>query len=138
MADAVKSKQKRTSLIRTLLISVALTIVFINIIQLVFITKDSRSSIIADKTADYISLSDGYALSIENNINSYLNELNSYIDADIMKDAYLPEIYEWLKAHEKMRSKHFDYIMIAGADGTARTDLGTSVSVSQRPYISGR
>ena len=129
-----KTKEKRTSLILTLLISIAGTIVLINLAQLLFITNDTRASIIEDKTAEYVALSDSYALSIRNNLDSYLNELNSYIDADIMKNRNLPEIYEWLIAHEKMRSKNFDYIMIAGANGTAHTDLGTTVGISQRPY----
>ncbi|MCR5252737.1 MAG: HAMP domain-containing protein [Treponema sp.] len=130
----IKSKEKRSSLIRTLLLCIVLTIIIINIAQLLFITKDTRASIIQDKTSEYILLSDSYAQSIRNNLDSYLNELNSYIDADIMKDRNLPEIFEWLIAHEKMRSKHFDYIMIAGANGTAHTDLGTTVGVSQRAY----
>ena len=129
-----EKKAKRSSLIRFLLFSIAGTIVLINAAQLIFITSDAKESIIEEKTADYINIADGYALSIRNNLDAYLNELNSYIDADIMKDGILPDIYEWLIAHEKMRSKDFDYIMIAGANGTAHTDLGTTVGVSQRPY----
>ncbi len=129
-----KKKTKRSSLIKTLLLSIASTIILINLVQLLFITKDSKSSIIESKTKDYIDLSDSLALSIENNINSILNELNSYVDADIMKDRNLPEIYNWLIDHAKIRSKNFDYILIAGADGTAHTDMGTTVGVSQRPY----
>ena len=125
-----KKKIKRSSLIKTLLLSIASTIILINVVQLLFITKDSKSSIIESKTKDYIDLSDSLASSIENNINSILNELNTYVDADIMKDRNMPEIYKWLIDHEKIRSKHFDYILIAGADGTAHTDMGTTVGVS--------
>ncbi|WP_407427464.1 cache domain-containing protein, partial [Treponema sp.] len=129
-------KQKRSSLIKGLVFFVGLVIVLVNVIQVLFVTSNAKKDIVAEDIDMYNNMIDGYSAAVVNTLEGYFKELNVYYHADIMEDGALDEVITWLQnpEHEDMRGE-FDYIMVAGPDGKAYTDIGTKTDISERDYF---
>ena len=84
----------------------------------------------------YENMMDGYTAALQNSINAYYKELNGYIHADIMESGDIDACFEWIQdpAHNDMRGD-FDYVMVTGSDGKARTDLGGITDIAERDYF---
>ena len=135
MADEVPN-EKRTSLTRRLCLLVGIVIVFLNVVQLLFVTSNAQKDIVAEDLEMYANMIDGYSLSLQNDLEGYVKELNGYIHADVMEDGDLQSVYEWIQdpEHADMRGE-FDYIMFAGPDGISYNDNGTTTDISDRSYF---
>ena len=131
-----ESKDKRSSLVRRLLLVVGAVIVLFNVVQLLFVTSNAQKNIIAEDLELYTDMMEGYSDSIHHNVEGYFKELNGYIHADIMEDGDLEAVYEWIQdpEHEDMRGD-FDYVMIAGPDGISYNDNGTTTDIHERDYF---
>lgn len=130
------TQQKRSSLIKRLVFFVGLVIVVFNVTQLFFVSTNAQKNIVEEDISMYNNMIDGYSAAVKNQLDGYFKELNGYIHADIMKDGDLEAVFEWLQnlEHEDMRAE-FDYVMIAGPDGKAYTDIGTTTTISERDYF---
>ena len=130
------AKEKRTSLARRLIILVGLVIIALNIIQLLFVTTNTQKNIVKENLALYSNMMDGYTTALENDLKGYFMGLNGYIHADIVKEGDLQACFDWLQdpEHASMRGS-FDYVMITGPDGLARTDLGGTTNIVERDYF---
>ena len=138
MAKAAKDeKVKRQSLITRLLLMIGAIIIAFNIIQIVFVTSSSKASIIEDDVKKYENMADGFAKSIENDLNGYFKELVGHVHAEVMKSGDLDAVFAWLDSPEaeELRGSEFDYVMIAGKDGIARTDIHTQTNIKTRSYF---
>ncbi len=135
MFNGVKAKKEK-SLIAYLIASIAGAILVLTVLQIMTVSSISSKRIIADDINMYINMADGYALSVEKNIEGYFRELNGYVYADVMENGNLEECYEWImdQRHADMRGD-FDYVMLSGPDGQARTDLGGITNVAERDYF---
>ena len=137
MAETTDStKQKRSSLTLRLIFLVGLVIVALNLFQLLFVTANAKKDILAEDLDMYDNMLQGYSLSLQNDLEGYFKELNGYVHADVMENGNLEECYEWIMdpEHRDMRGD-FDYIMLSGPDGQARTDLGGITNVGDRSYF---
>ena len=131
----MNKKQKKTSILLVLLLSIDGTIMFFNFFQTLFVARSSRLSLIQDADAKYAEIVKAYSLAMENDVNGYFKELNYYTEADIMKTGSIKEIATWLMDHEKDRPEDFDYIMIAGPDGHSYNDIGSRTHIETRSYF---
>ncbi|MBQ8013613.1 MAG: HAMP domain-containing protein [Treponema sp.] len=129
-------KEKRSSLVKRLLVFVGLVIIAFNVIQLLFVTTNTKKDIVAEDLAMYENMLAGYSLALQNDLEGYFKELNGYVHADVMENADLEECYEWIMnpKHSDMRGD-FDYVMFSGPDGQARTDLGGITNIVERDYF---
>ena len=130
------TKEKRASLIKRLLVFVGAVIVLFNVVQLLFVTTNAQKNIVAEDINMYANMIDGYSDSLRNDLEGYFKELNAYVYADVMKDGDLETAYEWIQnpTHTSMRGE-FDYILFAGPDGKARTDIGGITNIAERDYF---
>ena len=133
---AASTTEKRSSLIRRLLVFIGVVILAVNAIQYLFVMQNARRDIVEEDLDMYQNMIAGYASALENQVDSYFKELNGYVHADIMDDGNLEACYEWIMdpLHSDMHGE-FDYIMLSGPDGQARTDLGGITNVSDRDYF---
>ncbi|MCR5699732.1 MAG: methyl-accepting chemotaxis protein [Treponemataceae bacterium] len=131
----MKNKQRKSSMLLLLLLSIGGTIAVFNFFQTVVVARSSRLNLMQDADAKYAEIVKGYALAIENDVQGYSNELSFYINADIMKTGSLKEIANWLVAHEESRPEDFDYIMLAGPDGYSYNDIGSRTHIETRSYF---
>ena len=129
-------KEKRASLTRRLCLLVGAVIVFVNLVQVLFVTTNAKKDIVEDDIHKYEYMIKGYSVALQNHLEGYFNELNPYFYADVMEDGDLEEVFAWLQdpSHADMRGE-FDYIMVAGPDGKARTDIGTITNIPERDYF---
>ena len=130
------AKAGRASLIRRLCLLIGCLIVLVNLIQVLFVTTNAKNDIIEEDLAMYENMMDGYTSALENNIKAYFNDLNGYIHADVVEEGDVNLLYEWIQnpEHVNMRGD-FDYVMISGPDGQARTDLGGITNIVDRDYF---
>ncbi len=128
--------EKRSSLIKRLLIFVGAVIVLFNVVQLLFVTTNAKKNIVAEDLNMYSNMIDGYSDSLFNDVEGYFKELNGYLHADVMKGGNLQACYEWIQDpdHASMRGE-FDYIMFAGPDGISYNDIGSTTDISTRGYF---
>ncbi|MCR5123668.1 MAG: HAMP domain-containing protein [Treponema sp.] len=136
MANTSSTKGKRTSLKRRLVILVGLVILVMNTAQVLIISANSKKKILLEDTDVYTNMIKGYSLSVQNHLEGYFKELNTYLYADEVENGDLEEVFSWLQQpdHDDMRDE-FDYILIAAPDGSARTDIGTETEISSRDYF---
>ncbi|MBO6219520.1 MAG: HAMP domain-containing protein [Treponema sp.] len=136
MAKNSTIKEKRSSLIKRLLVFVGAVIVLFNVVQLLFVTTNAKKNIIAEDLNMYSNMIDGYSDSLFNDVEGYFKELNGYLHADVMKDGNLQACYEWIQdpEHADMRGE-FDYIMFAGPNGISYNDIGSTTDISTRNYF---
>ena len=134
--ESVSTKKKRSSLIKRLLVFIGLVIIAINLVQYLLIMSNARKNIVEENIDMYRNMSEGYASALENELEGYFKELNGYVFADIMETGDLELCYEWIMdpEHRDMHGE-FDYIMLSGPDGQARTDLGGITNVAERDYF---
>ena len=136
MATDSTVKEKRSSLIKRLLVFVGAVIVLFNVVQLLFVTSQAKSDIIAEDIDMYMNMLDGYSDSLHNDVEGYFKALNGYLYADIMEDGDLQACYEWIQdpEHSDMHGD-FDYVMFAGPDGLSYNDNGSTTDISSRDYF---
>ena len=129
-------KEKRSSLIKRLLIFVGGVIVLFNVVQLLFVTTNAQKNIVAEDIHLYTNMIDGYSDSLYNDVDGYFKELNGYLHADVMKDGNLEACYAWIQdpEHADMRAD-FDYVMFAGPDGISYNDNGSKTDIKTRNYF---
>ncbi|WP_294428250.1 methyl-accepting chemotaxis protein [uncultured Treponema sp.] len=134
--SASTSKDNRTSLIKRLVILLGLVIVAVNAVQLIFVTTNAKKDIVEEDIHMYENMMDGYSAALQNDIKGYYRQLNAYIHADVVKEGDLEACYEWIQEpeHQKLHGD-FDYVMITGPDGKARTDLGGITNIVERDYF---
>ena len=134
--SAKTKKEKRTSLTVRLCFLTGCVIVLLNVVQLLFVRAKSTSDIVVEDISMYMNMLDGYGDSLHNDVEGYFKELNGYIHAEVVKNGNLQECIAWLQAPERadMRAD-FDYIMLAGPDGVAYTDIGTTTNIAEREYF---
>lgn len=128
--------EKRSSLIKKLLIFVGAVIVLFNVIQLVFVILNARKDIVSEDQAMYMNMLEGYSNALNKDIEGYFRELSGYVHADVMKDGDLEAAYEWIQDPDNsgMRNE-FDYIMFAGPDGISYNDIGGTTNIADRSYF---
>ncbi|MBR6912378.1 MAG: methyl-accepting chemotaxis protein, partial [Treponema sp.] len=136
MANTSSTRGKRTSLKRRLVILVGLVILVMNAVQVLIISANSKKKILLENTDVYTNMIKGYSLSVQNHLEGYFKELNTYLYADEVENGDLEEVFSWLQQpdHDDMRDE-FDYILVAGPDGQARADIGKETDISSRDYF---
>lgn len=128
-------KIKKRSLVLTLILSIGGTIAAFNVLQTTSVASSARIGIVKDSASKFTELSKAYALAMENDLWGYKQELNFYINSDIMKTGTLEEMAEWLIAHESERTEDFDYIMLCGPEGRSYNDIGSRTDIKTRSYF---
>ena len=129
-------KEKRSSLVRRLILFIGLVIVAVNAIQVAFVTSNAKKDIIEEDLRMYENMLLGYSVALRNDLNGYFRELNGYIQSDIVKEGDFKACVEWLQdpEHTSMRGD-FDYVMITDTNGKAYTDLGSKTDIKERDYF---
>lgn len=127
--------ERRSSIITRLTVAAGIVILALNFSQLAITTTIVSKDIEEETKNDYKIVADGYVASLENKIDGFHKELDSYLNADIMKDGTIAEIAQWLTAHEDIRSPSFDYIILCGEDGHSYSDIGKRTDISALPYF---
>ena len=137
MAEKTNSStEKRSSLIKRLVILLGLVIVVVNVVQLLFVTTNAKKDIVEEDISMYENMMDGYSAALQNDIRGFYRALNAYVYSDVVKDGDLEACFEWIKDPEH-RALHgdFDYVMFTGPDGLAYTDLGGITNIVERDYF---
>lgn len=78
-----KKKIKRSSLVLMLILSIGAVIIILNIFQLTFILSKTSSAVHTSNESDYKIMAEGYAMAIQNAMESYYNSLDTYVNNDI-------------------------------------------------------
>ena len=131
-AKKTETTKRRTSLITVLLASICFTISFFNFFQTFFVARNARLSIEENSTENYMETVAGYARSIEKDIESIMNSLDYYVNADIIAEGDFDYAGKWISEHGNVRNPVFDYVMLIDASGISYNDNGTRTNVSER------
>ena len=131
----LKGQKKRISLVFNLIFMIGLLIFFITTLQVAVLSQIAKSDSRKDHVESYVLLTETIQTNLENIIQGYFQQLNPYINSDIIKSGNINAIGNWLQQNPQIRSKDFDYIMIAGADGLSYNDNGTRTEIADRDYF---
>ncbi len=131
-----EKKEKRSSLALGLVTLIGIAILAINVIQVFVVTNIAQTDILKEDLAMYANMIDGYQYSIVKDLEGHFRALNAYVNNDVLESGDLDACYEWIfdPANRKFRGE-FDYVMVAGPDGKARTDMGKVTDIHDRSYF---
>ena len=115
--------------------NIGLGVAALTAIQVLTISSVAKKRSRVDEGENYERLANTIDMAVANLIDGYFKELDAYIDADVMEAGDVAAAGAWLQAHEEIRSEDFDYIMLAGADGSSYNDNGSRTDIADRDYF---
>ncbi|MCR4954372.1 MAG: HAMP domain-containing protein [Treponema sp.] len=127
--------KKKSSLVLALILSIAASIALLNFLQTVFVARNARLRVVDTQIVNYQQTVEAYTFALENQVQAYFNELDYYVNNDIVQSGDFDAAGEWLFAHESVRSSDFDYIMLVDAQGLSYNDIGTRTNIADRDYF---
>ncbi|MBQ5470724.1 MAG: HAMP domain-containing protein [Treponema sp.] len=132
----MKAKEKRYSLVWFLVFIIGMSILVANVISNIIVLKQTKAAVLKENDDVYRNVVEGFALSLENDLMGYYRELNVYVYADIVKTGNLEACYNWIMDPERAKMRgDFDYVMLSGPEGMARTDVGKITNIKDRSYF---
>src|SRR5574344_566686 len=130
-----KQQKKRKSLIGFLVLIIGGLIIALDAIQITYTVEETRSKVNHGYEDRCVEMTNSTALGLENIIVGYKNELDYYVNADIMYGGNEKAIEDWLITHRNRRNADFSYIMYVESNGIAYTDLDVHTDISDRDYF---
>ena len=128
-------KMKKKSLVTTLLLGVAASVLLFNVIQIIVIGKADSKIQVENDCENYKRIAIAYTEAIQNKIEGYFLAMDYYMNSDEVKSGSSQEIVDFINQEAHKRNAVFDYMLYALPDGTAYTDLGTTTNIYGRSYF---
>lgn len=132
MADL---RKKTSSLVVRLISVIGIGVAVLTLIQVSVLSGIAKSNSKQESLASYVRWVNSVDATLSEIVEGYYKDLSVYVGADVMENGDVDAAGEWLMRNADLRSKKFDYIMIAGADGVAYTDLGKRTDIRDRDYF---
>ena len=128
-------KMKKKSLVTTLLVGVAASVLLFNVIQIIVIGKADSKIQVENDCENYKRIAIAYTEAIQNKIEGYFLAMDYYMNSDEVKEGGSQEIVDFINQEAHKRNAVFDYMLYALPDGTAYTDLGSTTNIYGRSYF---
>jgi methyl-accepting chemotaxis protein len=128
-------KTKKGHLVSFFVMTLGFVVFGLNILQVLLVSEKTKGSIEQSYIEDCQQITTAYSLALTNRLGEYMNELNQYVTADVIRTGDETQIIQWLHSHANIRSRDFDYVFFCGPDGTAYTDSNTTATVTDRDYF---
>ena len=128
-------KKRTSSLVITLISIIGVGVAVLTFVQVFVLSGIARTYSREENVDNYVRWVDSVDDSLSQTVEGYYKDLYVYVGADVMESGNVDLAGEWLNNNQNLRSKEFDYIMIAGPDGLAYTDLGKRTDISERDYF---
>lgn len=128
-------KMKKKSLVTTLLVGVAASILLFNVIQIIVIGKVDIKIQFENSCENYKRIAVAYAEAIQNKIEGYFLAMDRYMNSDEVKEGSSQDIIDFINQEAHKRNALFDYVLYALPDGTAYTDSGVTANIYGRSYF---
>jgi methyl-accepting chemotaxis protein len=130
-----KSKKKSSSLSINLIATIGIGFAILTIIQVVVLSELAKSYSRTENTKSYVRWINSVNALLARTIEGCYKDLQVYTGADIMEAGDVAAAGAWLANNNDIRASEYDYVMIAGPDGLAYTDIGKRTDVSSRDYF---
>ena len=130
-----ESGNKSSSLVVRLIAIIGLGVAILTFIQVSVLSGIAKTYSRQESLDSYVRWVDSVDTTLSEIVEGYYKDLQVYIGADVMEAGDVDLAGEWLFANANLRAKEFDYIMIAGPDGLAYTDLGKRTDIAERDYF---
>ena len=128
-------KIKKKSLVTTLLVGVAASVLLFNVIQIIVIGKADSKIQVENDCENYKRIAIAYTEAIQNKIEGYFLAMDYYMNSDEVKEGSSQDIIGFINQEAHKRNAVFDYMLYALPDGTAYTDLGATTNIYGRSYF---
>lgn len=128
-------QKKTTSLVVSLIAMIGFGFAVLTAVQVFSLSHIAKSNSREDHVESYQRLADALNLAISNTVEGYFKDLQVYVGADVAKDGDIEAVGRWIQERSNLRSSEYDYILIAGPDGQAYTDLGKRTDIADRDYF---
>ena len=114
-------KKKTSSLVITLISIIGVGVAVLTFVQVFVLSGIARTYSREENVDNYVRWVDSVDDSLSQTVEGYYKDLYVYVGADVMESGNVDLAGEWLNNNQNLRSKEFDYIMIAGPDGFGKT-----------------
>ncbi|MBQ3922332.1 MAG: HAMP domain-containing protein, partial [Spirochaetales bacterium] len=129
------NQNKTSSLIIHLISFIGIGFAILTFIQVVTLSELAKSYSRKENVNSYVRWIDSVNAHLAQIIEGFYKDLQVYVGADIIESGDIKAVGEWLTKNTNLRTKEYDYIMAAGADGLAYTDIGKQTSIADRDYF---
>ena len=131
----VAQQNKTSSLIVGIISFIGMGFAVLTVIQVVTLSELAKSNSRKENMNSYVRWINSVDAHLAQIIEGFYKDLQVYVGADIMKSGDVKAVGEWLVNNVNLRTKEYDYIMIAGSDGLAYTDIGKRTNIADRDYF---
>ncbi len=130
-----KLKKKSSSLSINVIATIGIGFAILTIIQVVVLSELAKSYSRTENTKSYVRWINSVNALLARTIEGCYKDLQVYTGADIMEAGDVAAAGAWLANNNDIRASEYDYVMIAGPDGLAYTDIGKRTDISDRDYF---
>ena len=130
-----KSKKKISSLSVNLIATIGIGFAILTIIQVITLSELAKSYSRKENVNSYVRWISSVDAQLEQIIKGFFKDLQVYAGADIMESGDVDAVGKWIIKNTALRTKEYDYIMVAGPDGLAYTDVGKRTDIADRDYF---
>lgn len=127
--------KKSSSLVVRLIAIIGVGVAILTIVQVSVLSGIAKTNSRNENLDSYVRWVNSVDTTLSEIIEGYYKDLQVYTGADVMEAGDIDLAGEWLAQNANLRAKEFDYIMIAGPNGLAYTDLGKRTDIRERDYF---
>ncbi len=127
-------EKKKKNIVVTLNLLIGILLFVLNFILVAIVAVMMRNSMKVSYTTDCEQITKAYSLAITNKISTYLKEIRTYVQSDVVQEGDSDKIIKWISARSDRRSPQFNSVFFCTPDGIAYSDTGKEEDVSSTDY----
>lgn len=128
-------KKREGKLFITIAGIIAIIMIFLNLCETFIVAGHTEKQVTELSTERYVDVSNGYASNISQILDEYFAHLDYYVNHDVVQTQDTNIIVQWLRAHESLRFKDFDYVAWVDKNADFYSDIGTQTNIKDRDYF---
>ena len=129
------NKKREGKLFITIAGIIAVVMIFLNLFETIIVAEHTKKQVTGLSTERYVDVSNGYATTIGQILDEYFAHLDYYVNHDVVQTQNTDIIVQWLRAHESVRFKEFDYVAWVDENADFYSDIGSKTNIKDRDYF---
>lgn len=115
-------------------LSIGICALLLNAIQILYIGRSTAESVADSYEYDMVKTNAAYAEVFGNKLEGYIKSLDVYVKSEVAQTGDNEKISDWLISQVKERSPDFSLILYCDLGGTAYTDVGKQIDISDKSH----
>ena len=124
MSGENQRMEGKKNLVISIILMIGLLFLALSTLQIIVISRTTLKSVGSAYEADCEQITQSYSLALTNKMNTYVKEIRTYVQSDVVLTGDEEKIVSWLRTKAVSRTPEFERVLFCGADGIAWYDTG--------------